>query len=280
MSIINRVILLNFIIILSLLSSFDAKGFTIIIDPGHGGKDKGAIGRISSEKNINLAVSLELGKLINENLPDIKVVYTRKTDTYKKLHERPQIANEAKGDLFISIHCNSVAKKNKRRNTINGATTYVLGLHRSSENLDVAMRENSVIELESDYSTTYKGFDPNSSESYIIFEIAQEQHLASSIKFAQLVQEELSTVASRKDLGVKQAGFLVLAETSMTSVLIELDFLCNPKVEKYLASEKGQKQMAKSIYNAIQSYIDILSIKESSVNQSENADVNDKNKDK
>ena len=244
--------------------------FTVVIDPGHGGKDTGALGRSIYEKDINLAVSLELGKLIERNLKDIKVIYTRNSDTYKQLQERAEIANQAKGDLFISIHCNSVSKKNKRRNSISGATTYVLGLHKSQENLEVAMRENSVIEQEPDYTVTYKGFDPNSSESYIIFELTQQQYLSGSIDFAKLVQSELSSKAKRNDLGVKQAGFLVLAKTSMPSVLIELDFICNPDVEKFFASKSGQTKMASAIYNAINKYIENITLRENIIKQHNN----------
>lgn len=259
-------IILRIIILVSAISfvpfTLFSSEFTVVIDPGHGGKDKGALGRTNFEKDINLAVALRLGNLLEKKVKDINVVYTRKNDTYKQLAERAQIANQAKGDLFISIHCNSVAKKNKRRNTIAGATTYVLGLHKSQENLEVAMRENSVIEQEPDYSVTYKGFDPGSSESYIIFELTQQHYLSSSIDLAKFVQEELSTKAKRKDLGVKQAGFLVLAETSMPSVLIELDFICNPEVEKFIASKAGQERMADAIYNAIKRYIDNVSARE------------------
>lgn len=254
-------ILLRIIILLSTISfvpfTLFSSDFTVVIDPGHGGKDKGALGRSSFEKDINLAVALKLGNLIEKKVKDTKVVYTRDKDTYKQLRDRAQIANQAKGNLFISIHCNSVAKKNKRRNSIAGATTYVLGLHKSQDNLEVAMRENSVIEQEPDYSVTYKGFDPGSSESYIIFELTQQQYLSSSIDFAKLVQEELANKAKRKDLGVKQAGFLVLAETTMPSVLIELDFICNPEVEKYISSKVGQEKMADAIFTAVKKYIDI-----------------------
>lgn len=262
-------ILLRIIILTATISfvpfALFSSDFTVVIDPGHGGKDKGALGRNSFEKDINLAVAHKLGNLLEKKVKDVKVVYTRNNDTYKQLRDRAQIANQAKGNLFISIHCNSVSKKNKRRNTIAGATTYVLGLHKSQENLEVAMRENSVIEQEPDYSVTYKGFEPGSSESYIIFELTQQQYLSSSIDFAKLVQEELATKAKRKDLGVKQAGFLVLAETTMPSVLIELDFICNPEVEKYISSKAGQEKMADAIFTAVKRYIDILSAREITV---------------
>lgn len=187
-------------------------------------------------------------------MDDVKVVYTRDGDYFKELQERAEIANKAHGDLFISIHTNSVDKKNKRRTTIKGAATYTLGLHRSAENLAVAKRENSVMMLEDDFSTTYCGFDPNSTESYIIFELSQNQHMEQSIDFASKVQAEMVTTAGRQDNGVRQAGFWVLAKTGMPAVLIELEFICNPTSEAFLASENGQTKFAKSIFNAFKSY--------------------------
>ncbi|MGN0231247.1 MAG: N-acetylmuramoyl-L-alanine amidase, partial [Muribaculaceae bacterium] len=253
-----RLIPLYIILVISVLALNTAecwaKQFTLVIDAGHGGKDKGALGKSSYEKDINLGVALELGKLVKKSINDVKVVYTRDNDTFITLQERANIANKANGDLFISIHTNSIAKKAKGRLTINGASTYTLGLHRSEENLEVAKTENSVIELEPDYTVSYKGFDPNSSESYIIFEIAQQQYMEHSVAFASLVQSELSTTASRTDKGVRQAGFWVLAATSMPAVLVELDYICNPTQEKYLKSEKGQKQLAKAIFNAVAKY--------------------------
>lgn len=253
-----RLIPLYILMVISVLAlntaECGAKQFTLVIDAGHGGKDKGALGKSSYEKDINLGVALELGKLVKKSINDVKVVYTRDNDTFITLQERADIANKANGDLFISIHTNSIAKKAKGRLTINGASTYTLGLHRSEENLEVAKTENSVIELEPDYTISYKGFDPNSSESYIIFEIAQQQYMEHSVAFASLVQSELSTTANRADKGVRQAGFWVLAATSMPAVLVELDYICNPTQEKFLKSEKGQKQLAKAIFNAVAKY--------------------------
>ena len=252
-----RFLFLTYVLIISVvvspISSF-AKDFVVVIDAGHGGHDVGAVGVKACEKNINLGVALKLGKLIEENCSNTKVVYTRKTDRFLTLQERANVANKAHGNLFISIHTNSVDKKNKNRKSINGAATYVLGMHKNDDNLAVAMRENSVMKLEKDYSTTYEGFDPNSSESYIIFEISQNQHVKQSLELASRVQQEFSKVAKRKNNGVRQAGFWVLARTSMPAVLVELDFICNPTVESFLDSESGQEKLAKSLFNAVKSY--------------------------
>ena len=227
--------------------------YTVVIDPGHGGRDVGAVGRISQEKNINLKVALALGNLIKKNYPVIKVVYTRNKDTFVELGRRAQIANKANADLFISIHTNSTAA-GRKGTTAQGTETYTLGMHRAADNLAVAKRENSVITLEQNYKQTYEDFNPNSSESYIIFEFMQDQYMASSVDFARLIQKQFATTAKRVNKGVHQAGFLVLREVSMPSVLIELGFINNRKEEKYLASEWGQKQLAKSIYNAFLAY--------------------------
>lgn len=231
-----------------------AKDFTLVIDAGHGGKDKGALGRYSYEKDINLAVALKFGKMVESKMKDVKVIYTRDDDTYLTLQGRADVANKASGNLFISIHTNSIDKKSKNRNTIKGASTYTLGLHRTQENLEVAKRENSVIIMEDDYTTRYQGFDPNSTESYIIFEINQSRHLNQSINLASSIQSEFVSGANRTDKGVRQAGFWVLAATSMPAVLVELDFICNPEQEDFLTSESGQTKMAKSLYNAFYKY--------------------------
>ena len=228
--------------------------FVLVIDPGHGGKDVGAPGRNNYEKNINLGVALKFGEFVEKRMDDVEVVYTRRRDKFVPLQERANIANAAKGDLFVSIHTNSLDKRNKNRNKIKGTATYTLGLHRTEDNLEVAMRENSVISLEEDYTTTYKGFDPNSAESYIINEIYQNHYLEQSVDFASLLQKEFKATAGRIDRGVRQAGFLVIRETAMPSVLVELDFICNPTQEKYMASEEGQKALAESLYNALVEY--------------------------
>lgn len=228
--------------------------FVVVLDAGHGGSDAGAIGVKGKEKNINLGVVLKLGKLIEANMPDVKVAYTRKSDVFVGLKERTQFAHRNNGDLFISVHANSVAKKNRNRKKLKGVSTYVLGTAKNSQNLEIAQRENAVITLEDDYTAKYEGFDPNSPESYIIFETMQDAYLEESISFAALVQSEMSSVAKRHDRGVRQNGFYVLAYTGMPSVLVELDFICNPTQEKYMLSEEGQEQMALALYNAFVTY--------------------------
>lgn len=231
-----------------------AKSYTIVIDPGHGGKDFGAVGKITNEKTINLDVALLAGRMIKKAHPDVKIIYTRKDDRYISLKERADIANDAHGDLFISIHVNSVAKSNRRRTTIKGTSVYTLGLHKSAANFEVAKRENSVISLDSDFATRYEGFDPSSAESYIMFELGQNRHIGQSVRFAQYIQNNLIKTAGRADNSVRQAGFWVLWATGMPSVLIELDFICNPQMEKYLASDKGKRAMAQSISDAFTEY--------------------------
>lgn len=234
-------------------SAAPGKGFTIIIDAGHGGDDCGAPGTVTNEKSINLAVALELGKLFKAD-KDVKIIYTRSADRFVTLQGRADIANRADGDLFVSIHTNSVDKKSKNRTTVRGAAVYTLGLDKSRDNLAVAMRENSVMKLENDYTTTYQGFDPTSAESYIIFEMSQNKHLQQSVTAARYVLEELSSTAHRKNNGVRQANFWVLLKTAMPSMLIELDFICNPTEEKFMDSSSGQKQLAQAIYNGITAY--------------------------
>lgn len=237
------------IFIFNIQGQNSGKMFVVVIDPGHGGKDNGAKGAISKEKNINLKVALLLGDYIKAEHSDVKVVYTRTTDKFIALDQRSRIANKAKADLFISIHTNS----NKARSPY-GAETYTLGLARTDENLEVAKRENSVITLEDDYKQKYEGFDPNSSESYIIFEFMQNKHMAQSVTLASSIQKEFSKRSGRKDRGVRQAGFLVLRASSMPSVLVELGFISNRNEEKYLNSDSGQKSLAKSISAAFTQY--------------------------
>lgn len=247
--------LLSLILALLLgLAVVSAKDFVLVIDAGHGGRDVGALGNKAREKDINLGVALKLGRMISNNVPGVKVVYTRDKDVYLTLQERANKANRVEGDLFISIHTNSIDKKSPNRKTVAGASTWTLGLHRSKENLEVAKRENSVIYLEDDFSTRYEGFDPNSTESYIIFEFMQYKHMEQSINFASDIQHEFVSVANRVDRGVRQAGFWVLAKTSMPAVLVELDFICNPTQERFLTSESGQTKMAQAIYNAFVKY--------------------------
>lgn len=248
-----KILFLVLLPILSMAPQIHAKKFTVVLDAGHGGKDVGALGKQSHEKDINLGVVLKLGKRIEREMKDIKVVYTRKTDKFVSLQDRADIANKADGDLFISVHTNSVDLKVKDRTRRRGASTYTLGMHRNEDNLAVAKRENSVISLEKD-KERYEGFDPNSTESYIIFEISQNRHVEQSVSFAQMVQREFVKTAKRADKSVRQAGFWVLAKTSMPAVLLELDYICNPTEEAYLASEKGQDQLAKAVFNAFSQY--------------------------
>lgn len=224
--------------------------FTLVIDAGHGGHDAGALGAISKEKNINLAVALRFGKFVESNLPDVKVVYTRKTDVFISLKERANIANRANADLFISVHTNALPAGKIAR----GFETYTLGMHRAKDNLDVAMRENSVISMEKDYQQTYQGFDPNSSESYIIFEFIQGKNMERSVELARMIQNKVCANANRPDKGVHQAGFLVLRETSMPSCLIELGFITTPDEEQLLNNDSRIDEIAKGIYLAFAKY--------------------------
>jgi N-acetylmuramoyl-L-alanine amidase len=221
---------------------------TIVIDAGHGGHDSGCLGASSKEKHIALDIALKLGKLIESNYPDVNVVYTRKTDVFIPLHERANIANRAHADLFICIHLNSGGKG------AYGAETYVMGNHKTEDNLEVAKRENSAILLEDDYKTQYDGFDPNSPEANIIFSLYQSQFMNQSLLLAANIQDEFESYAGRYNRGVKQAGFLVLYKTAMPAVLIECGFLSHDPEEKYLASDKGQTVMAQSIYRAFKAY--------------------------
>jgi len=227
----------------------NGKGFTIVIDPGHGGYDTGATYQKIKEKDIVLNLSLKLGKYISVEMPDAEVIFTRKTDVFIPLHERADKAISGKADLFLSIHANSCSSP-----SVNGTETFVLGMHRTEENLEVAKKENAVILIEEDYSTRYEGFDPNSSESYIMFDLVQEEYFNQSVSIAALVQNNFKNHANRKDRGVKQAGFLVLRQTSMPSILIEAGYLSNTDEATYLNSEKGQEELAKAICSAIKSY--------------------------
>lgn len=226
------------------------KDFVVVIDAGHGGHDPGAIGKISKEKNINLNVALKVGNLIKRNCDDVKVVYTRNRDVFIPLDRRAEIANNAKADLFISVHTNALA--NNR--TAKGASTWTLGLAKSDANLEVAKRENSVILYESDYRTRYAGFNPNSAESYIIFEFMQDKYMEQSVHLASLVQKQFRHTCQRVDRGVHQAGFLVLKASAMPSILVELGFISTPEEERYLNSEEGTSTMANGIYRAFLNY--------------------------
>lgn len=234
----------------------DEDKITIVLDPGHGGKDFGAVENGAKEKDINLAVAKCLRDLIEKHLKDVKVEMTRKTDKYLTLQERADIANNAGGDLFMSIHVNSVDRKSKNRRNVSGSSVYVLGLHKDQDNMKVAMRENSVIELESDYKEKYSGFDPSKDESYIIFEMAQKRNLGESIRVASDAQNSMVEKAGRANRGVRQAGFWVLWATSMPAVLVELDFICNPESVKFMTSEAGEQKLAQSLFESIKKFVD------------------------
>ena len=247
----KKVTLIWALMCMFVMTSFAAnKRFTLVIDPGHGGHDAGALGAISKEKNINLAVALRFGKYVEQNLPEVRVIYTRKTDVFIPLNERANIANRANADLFISVHTNALPAGKVAR----GFETYTLGMHRAKDNLDVAMRENSVISMEKDYQQRYQGFDPRSSESYIIFEFIQGKNMERSVDLARMIQRGVCDGANRPDKGVHQAGFLVLRETSMPGCLIELGFITTPDEERLLNNDSRVDDIARGIYEAFAKY--------------------------
>ena len=227
----------------------DYKLDTIVIDPGHGGKDPGTRGQSAKEKDVALKISLKLGAYIEKNMPDVKVIYTRKDDRYLPLDERAAIANKNKADLFICIHANAIANA-----VAYGTETYVMGLHKDDGNMDVAKRENSVITLDENYEERYEGFDPKSPESYILFSLTQSAYKESSLLFAQKIEDQFKSKVGRHSRGVKQAGFWVLWRTAMPSVLVETGFLSNNKEEDYLKSEAGQDLIASGIFRAFRDY--------------------------
>ncbi|MEN3040696.1 MAG: N-acetylmuramoyl-L-alanine amidase [Bacteroidia bacterium] len=220
----------------------------VVIDPGHGGKDPGALGKVYKEKDIALAVSLKLAEHLKKD-PLFKPVLTRDSDVFVELIRRADTANKLHADLFISIHCNANPRKD-----IYGSETYALGEHKTKDNLAVVMRENSAILLEEGYQRTYEGFDPNSEEAYIIFSLMQHAYLKQSLRLAKKIEEQMSGIAKRQSRGVKQAGFLVLWRTTMPAVLCEIGFITNPEEEKYLSSQSGQEHIAQSIYQALRQY--------------------------
>lgn len=252
-----RSALLLLIIILLLPSSIGADSpededkavTTVVIDPGHGGHDSGCLGDNSKEKHIVLDIGLKLGKYIKKNFPDVDVHYTRKTDKFIPLHERSEIANKNEADVFISLHANAT-----KTASVKGTETFVMGLHRTKQNLKVAKRENSVVKMEEDYEKHYDGFDPDSPQGHIIFSLQQNAHLEQSINFASKIEHQFEHRAKRESRGVKQAGFLVLYKTTMPSVLIESGFLTNHHDEEYLMSDKGQTYTASAIYRAFRDY--------------------------
>jgi N-acetylmuramoyl-L-alanine amidase len=233
------------------VTSFAAKHtYTLVIDAGHGGKDAGAVGKFSKEKTINLNVALAFGRYVEQNCPDVKVIYTRKTDVFIPLHERAAIANRNKADVFISIHTNSVAS----RKPVTGLETYTMGMRRSGEKLSAAMRENEVVLIEDNYKQHYSGFDPRSPESYIIFEMINDKNMLESVELAKAIQKNVCRTAGRPDKGVKQDAFLVLRETSMPACLIELGYISTASEETYLNSSANVDAMGRGIYQAFVQY--------------------------
>ena len=231
----------------------DQGRFVLVIDPGHGGKDPGAVNGKNQEKTINLNIALKMGKLIEDNCKNVKVIYTRKTDVFVELYKRADIANKAGADMFISVHTNSAKSKSAY-----GAETYLLGVeeNRTSANLNAALQENKAILLENDYEAHYEGYDPNSPESMIIFEFMQNEYQKESLKMATFTQNQMTGTAKRPDRGVHQAGYLVLWKSTMPSILIELGFISNDNECKYLTSQKGIDEMSKSLYLAFSEYLD------------------------
>lgn len=226
------------------------KGWIIVIDAGHGGKDPGAVGSFSYEKNITLAIALKTGEYIEQNIKNVTVIYTRKNDTFVELRDRANIANKNNADLFISIHANWAKSKN-----IQGTETFIMGLAKNDQNLEVAKKENEVILLENDFSTKYEGFDPKSPESYIMFTLMQNIFQEQSTGLASKIQTQYKEKIYRTDRGVKQAGFWVLFMTTMPSVLTETGFITNPSEEKYLNSKQGQDHLASALFKACRDYI-------------------------
>jgi len=229
---------------------------TVVIDPGHGGKDPGNLGTgkfKTYEKDVVLAISLKLGKYISENYDDVNVIYTRQKDEFIGLKERADIANKNKADIFICIHANS-----NKSSAPYGTNTFVMGLNKTQANLELSKRENASILMEDDYVTKYEGYDPNSPEADIIFSLYQNAYLDQSLEFAAMVQKQFKNRAKRKDRGVKQAGFLVLHQTTMPSILVETGFLTNKEEEKFLNSEDGQDYLASAIYRAFKDYKTVM----------------------
>ncbi len=245
------ILLVAFLLPFTLFAQRGEKITTVVIDPGHGGKDTGALGAISKEKDLNLTVALLAGDYIKKNLPDVNVIYTRERDVFVGLNERAMIANRNNADVFISIHCNSTDSKGA---SAVGAETFVLGEHKNAANLQVAKNENSAILYEEDASEQYGDFDLNSPEAYIALSLFQQEYLNQSLQLAANVQEQFSKRVGRKDRGVQQAGFLVLWKTAMPSILIELGFISNASEERFLASESGQIYMASAIYRAFRDF--------------------------
>jgi len=279
----KRFQLLTFFVIIVLLVSIvnlpapaqppPGKKFTVTIDAGHGGKDTGAPGKKSVEKNIALGIALKLGHYIESLMEDVDVYYTRKTDVFIDLYERAQIANRNKSDLFISIHVNG-----NKKSAPTGTSTYVMGFSRSAENLDLVMQENKVILLEKDYQTKYAGFDPTSPESYIIFNNLQNNNLTQSLELAAAVQDQFRTRAQRKDIGVYQGNLVVLWGCAKPSILIETGFISNPQEEEFLMTDNGQDIIADAIYMAFRDYKESVDEKVGVLTKNAVADVESEKK--
>ena len=254
---VRNIIVASSLVVVLILGSFGTihnrnyKINKIVLDAGHGGRDPGTSGKHTKEKDIALDIVLELGKIINKYMPDVKVIYTRKDDSFPELYGRADLANEEGADLFISVHANWVANPKVR-----GTETYVMGLHKTDDNLQVAMRENSVIELEENAEENYDGFDPNSPESYILFSLAQNAYLNNSLLLAQKVEDQFRERAGRRSRGVKSAGFIVLWRTSMPSILVETGYLSNEREEQELNDDLVQTYIASGIYRAFRDYKD------------------------
>ena len=237
------------LIILCCLPLAAQKPYTVVLDPGHGGKDPGAVGKFSYEKDLNLALALAVGKQISEQYPEVKVVFTRDSDVFIPLQTRADISNKCNADLFISIHTNASENKASK-----GVETFILGTEKAEKNLDVAMRENAVMKLEADYKTTYMGFDPNSIDSYIMFELMQNSYMEQSLLFAEQVQQRFVGHLNRADRGVQQASFWVLLKTACPSILFEMGFISNPDEERFLNEKASMAQMAHAIVSAFGAY--------------------------
>ncbi|MAJ90307.1 MAG: hypothetical protein CMD08_03430 [Flavobacteriales bacterium] len=276
MTLTNAKCIFLFVIMLSLSVFLDAQNITnnqiktVVIDPGHGGKDPGTMGTKrydKYEKDIALSVSLKLGDYISNNFPSVNVVYTRKKDVFLQLNERTEIANSLKADLFISIHCDGFTNPKA-----SGASVFVMGMSKLKANLDIAMRENSVIYLEDNYQQRYDGFEPDSPESYIVFSLMQNTYLTQSLQLAEHVEHEFAFRANRKSRGVKQAPFYVISRTNMPSILVECGFLTNPNEEDFLQSDQGQDYIASAIFRAFRSYKQNLENFETKISQDLNDD--------
>ena len=265
----NNVKLIFFLFVFIISSNFlfsqvnSNKIKTVVIDPGHGGKDSGTMGTKRFkiyEKHVALSVSLKLGKYISESFPEIDVIYTRSSDVFLELNERTEIANNANADLFISIHCDGFTNPKP-----SGASVFVMGMSKLKANMDVAMRENAAIYLEDNYQQKYEGFDPKSPESYIVFSLMQNTYLNQSLKIAEEVENQFATRANRKSRGVKQAPFYVISRTNMPSILVECGFLTNPKEEEFLHSDLGQDYIASAIFRAFRTYKVNIEIEENNL---------------